>query len=130
MINKNASVQTRRIYAMEKELERQQVGLPIWYLRSVGERLWPANKKKVKIVAGRGMQYNGRLLSYYDGDQIVLARNGRKVSVLLHEIAHVDAGIAAGHGAKFVASYFDLLVTFGLIDRSALCALADKYKVL
>ena len=67
-----AAVYTRRVYAMEKELERMQDDLPMYALRDIGEYY---ARDEVKIVAGRGMKYNGRLLSYNDGEKIVLARN-------------------------------------------------------
>ncbi len=54
--------------------------------------------------------YNGRLYSYFDGSRIVLARNERKVFVVIHELVH-----AMGkdyHDEKFIDRYFDLLVSY------------------
>lgn len=121
-----AAVYTRRVYAMEKELEREQVSLPMYALRDIGQFY---ARDEVKIVAGRGVKYNGRLLSYYDGEKIVLARNGRKASVVLHEVAHSLAGFVAGHGPKFMRIYVDLLTRYGVIDSDALEALLYKYNI-
>lgn len=101
---------TRRVYTWEATTFRGSREMSMPTLRRLARRVWSdlgVRRPLPKIVAGRGTPYHGRLYSYYDDTQIVLARNERRAFVLLHELTH-----ALGHDdhdVRFYVQYVALL---------------------
>lgn len=101
---------TRYVYAWEMQTFRGASRVSIHRLRRLAQRVWSECRVRAplpRIVAGRGTPYHGRLYSYCDGTQIVLARNERQVFVLLHELTHAMG--YDDHDASFLRQYQRLL---------------------
>jgi len=109
---------TRRVYRIEESWAKEE--WPMAKLRALANRIWqkeaPANWKKFppRIVAGRGMMYNGRLLSYCLGrSYIELTRTQRDPKVLIHELTHALVnGWTCGHNKTFQAKMVELLLKY------------------
>lgn len=112
------AAETRRFYAIEEECTDPVLlrELPMHRLQALGRRIWEGCGRKgdcPPIVAGRGVEQAGRLLSYYEdgkGGQrvhIMLARNHRCKQVLIHEMVHA-LGYGT-HGIGFQGVYFALV---------------------
>lgn len=105
---------TRRLYQWEAQQYRGRPTVAMSRLHALLRRVWrdlcPQTPCPV-LRAGRGTRYHGRWYSYYDGTEIVLARNERTVPILLHELTH-----ALGHDvhdAAFRDQYAHLLQRYG-----------------
>lgn len=134
------STNTRRLYRFEAEWFYGQPLLPMKDLQKVAQKIWKEAGRsghylfdKVMpmpaVIAGKGTRYNGRYYSYYDPDsnKIVLARNERKMFVLIHEMVH-----ALGfndHDEKFVDKYFDLLDHYKVSSRECLEVVSESYGI-
>ncbi len=128
-------INTRKLYKLETlfPVEKDQ---NISKLRSLGEKIWineTSGKKDIpEITAGRGLYHGDTFLSvcYQIGNQtpkIILARQHRKTSILIHELTH-----ALGywdHGEKFIKKYFDLLVKYGNYDYNFLLLTAYSVNI-
>ncbi len=113
MIVMNDGIKTRNLYNFEDVYFKNTFfsrDLSMNILRKQAFRVWKIfgkNKEFPKIVADRGTFYNGRYLSYSQGNDIRLARNQRNIITLMHEITH-----ALGfefHNKKFVDMEFSIL---------------------
>ncbi len=109
----NDSIKTRNLYRFEEVYFKNTTfsqSLSMNILRKQAFRVWKMfgeNKKFPKIIAGRGVFYNGRYLSYSLENNICLARNQRNIITLVHELTH-----ALGfdfHDKKFVTVEFNIL---------------------
>lgn len=123
----NEAVKTRNLYRFEDIYFKST---PVTKLRSMAELRSMAKrlmKNPPKIIASKGIKYNGRYLSYQLEDEIHLVRNQREYLTLVHELVH-----AMGydyHDRKFVDCYFDILESeFGL-HRGELELAAGLYGV-
>lgn len=127
------AIHTRRLYSLEKLFPREK-DVPMSELREFGLTIWFTEGGGIapKIVAGRGAKYNGRLLSYceqepFQAPTIVLSRNQRKVTVLIHEITH---GLGYWtHDEKFVKRYFEILDRWTPLKRDYLLLLAQSQNI-
>ena len=106
--------QTRRIYRIERTWVYEE--WPMRKLRRLAKKIWEGEGVKWKmprIVAGRGMRYNGRCTSYcQERDLIVIARHHRDPKVLIHEIAHAIVGVWHNHDAVFEKKMVELLTKY------------------
>lgn len=103
---------TRKLYNWEAEWVKTPPLQPIAVLRRLGERIWRENTRRRDrcpvVVAGRGIEQGGNLLSYCEGrSRIVLARHQRERRTLIHEMAHALG--PETHGHRFQERYADLL---------------------
>lgn len=98
---------TRKVYAIESKWQREEWSIK--KLRNLSVKIWnneaPQIWKKFppKVVAGKGIKYNGKYLSYCLGrSYIELSRNQRDPKVLVHEITHaLVGGMVCGHNQTF-----------------------------
>jgi hypothetical protein len=109
---KQAAV-TRMLYDWEEAMGSLPLR-PIAQLRALGQRIWRENARGrgacPTIVAGRGVEQAGRLLSYCEGRRIVLTRNQRERRTLIHEMVHA---LGPGtHGIRFQELYAELLAKY------------------
>lgn len=111
----NRGRDTRQVYAFEWELETGTPEAGIASLRRLARRIWRDNTLRrdrcPDVIAGRGMPFHGRLVSYCLGrSRIVLARNQRKRVTLVHEMVHALG--AETHGKRFQNRYADLIARY------------------
>lgn len=109
-------VDTRKVYRFEQEIERGARRLPMRDLRALARRIWRENTGRrdrcPAVVAGRGLQFHGRLVSYCLGrSRVVLARNQRTRITLIHEVVHALG--PETHGDRFQRRYADLIARYG-----------------
>lgn len=114
-----AGTDTRRLYRFEDcdeyfaYLDDEQ---PMYVLRRLAWRIWeecPTGRRwgPPTVVAGRGVSYGSRRLSFTAGNRIELVPRQRTRRVLLHEMVHVLG--PCGHGTRFVRRYVQLLARYG-----------------
>lgn len=126
------SVNTRRLYYFEYAYFRGHKlnkDLPINELRKQAKQLWKQITKKPipKIVAGQGVYFNGRYMSYSQKDVgIVLTRSQRNIITLIHELTHqLNYDM---HDKLFINAYFKLLKLKGFKPQE-LKKIRKQYKL-
>lgn len=127
----NNAIATRNLYRFEEiyfldhSVCKQRT---LREIKSAAKRVWQKRRGKMpKIYFGLGTKYNGRYLSYQQGDEIHLAEGQRDYLTLTHELVH-----AMGydyHDKKFVDVYFDLLEKIFHMHRGELELAAGLYGV-
>ena len=117
----NPAAQTRRLYAWENGIpptkaDRDQ---PMRALRRLAARVARDHHRAPPVVvAGRWWDSPTGLVSYNDGDLVVLKRNHRTKWVLLHELAHWLQGERGRvHGPAFARRLILLLERYAGEDR-------------
>lgn len=138
-----AQIETRRLYRFE-ELFLHKRGMPgmkdtsIGALRALATKVWAKHNTTdavcPKIWASEGTMYNGSFYSYYEDKpvhKIVMARNQRRPTLLLHELAHALGGGSKSnhHNKKFCTLYFGLLHEYIGYDLEELRLQAASFKI-
>jgi len=131
------AVETRRLYHFEDIAlpvlsPHTTARAPMKQLRRLAFLVWQEHGRKgercPEVMAGEGLRYGGRALSYCAGRTlIVLAPGQRTVSVLLHELTH-----ALGHGTHgkgFTRRFLELMEQYGRADIGLLELGAGLYGV-
>jgi len=114
--------ETRKLYAFERmyidPIDHEQRGeWPMWRLRDLAQHIWsyeaPDNWYPPEIKAGRGVKMGDKYVSYCLGrSEIVLARDQRFPSILVHEVAHALRNGDVNHNKWYTRRYFTLLVKY------------------
>jgi hypothetical protein len=91
--------------------------------RVCAEPWWP--RGAVRVVRARGDARSSRTPACRGGHEVRLAAPQMTAATLVHELAHVLAGVAAGHGPRFRRAHVDIAASvFGGAEAGWL---ADAY---
>ena len=113
------AIHTRKLYSFENTFLRGCFSpLPMSTLQLWAHAICP----EAIVRSGRGViDAMGKRTSFACGGRIVLARQHRRLDVLLHELAHVmGSNRELDHGPTFRTRFFSLLEKYGGLDGDLL----------
>lgn len=134
-----ARTDTTRLYRFESTFlhKRGQPGnkdTSIGALRVLAAKVWKDAGRQSHdvppIIAGKGVKYNDAMYSYYEVKpvhKIVLVRNQRRPTLLLHEMTHALG--YGNHDSKFCKTYFKLLHKYLGYDLDELKLQAASFNI-